>query len=253
MRLRKAHRLGLFIFGIFLALISFGLSVLIFPPPWLFVKLSPFICPDATYFVATPEPLLALTLDDGPDVSTHLRTNTTNQILELLQTYDAHATFFVLGSRLQLITGQVLVTRMVKQGHELGNHMMVDERSIELDPVAFEQTFLQADRALTAFAPIQWFRPGGGWCRSSDVQTVERYGYRVALGSLWPYDTHIGSAQFAARYILANARPGAIIVLHEGSQGSMRGKRTIETLKQVLPELHDRGYQIVTLSELIKS
>jgi peptidoglycan/xylan/chitin deacetylase (PgdA/CDA1 family) len=47
--------------------------------------------------------------------------------------------------------------------------------------------------------------------------------------------------------VLANARPGAVIVLHEGGG---RSQRTIETLRRVLPELRARGYQVVTLSEL---
>jgi len=64
---------------------------------------------------------------------------------------------------------------------------------------------------------------------------------------VYPYDPHVPSVRFAAAYILANARPGAVIVLHEGGA---RGARAVETLRRVLPALRARGYRVVTLSEL---
>jgi len=79
------------------------------------------------------------------------------------------------------------------------------------------------------------------------LATIERAGFRCALGSIYPYDPHLPSARVAAAYILANVRPGAVIVLHEGGA---RGRRTVEALRRVLPALRARGYCIVTLSEL---
>jgi peptidoglycan/xylan/chitin deacetylase (PgdA/CDA1 family) len=47
--------------------------------------------------------------------------------------------------------------------------------------------------------------------------------------------------------VLANVRPGAVLVLHDGRS---RGRRTVEVLRRVLPLLAARGYRVVTLSEL---
>jgi peptidoglycan/xylan/chitin deacetylase (PgdA/CDA1 family) len=80
------------------------------------------------------------------------------------------------------------------------------------------------------------------------VATMGRQGYRCALGSVYPYDATIGSARFSSWHILRNVRPGAIIVLHDGG---LRGRRTAQVLRQVLPELRRRGYRVVTLSELV--
>ena len=55
------------------------------------------------------------------------------------------------------------------------------------------------------------------------------------------------SAWFAERYILANVRPGAIIVLHDVGA---RGRRTAAALDNILPELAVRGLEVTTLSEL---
>jgi peptidoglycan/xylan/chitin deacetylase (PgdA/CDA1 family) len=80
------------------------------------------------------------------------------------------------------------------------------------------------------------------------VAIAKTHGYRMALGSVFPYDTHIPSACFARHHIEINVRPGAIIVLHDGRD---RGQRTAEVLQRLLPSLRARGYQVVTLSELV--
>lgn len=79
---------------------------------------------------------------------------------------------------------------------------------------------------------------------------MERFHYRLALGSIYPFDSHIPSSWFASRYIVWRAHPGAIIVLHDYGN---RGERTVDTLSYALPILKERGYRIVTLSELIQT
>ena len=50
-----------------------------------------------------------------------------------------------------------------------------------------------------------------------------------------------------AQYVLWKVRPGAVIVLHDDLR---RGQRTIRALEIILPKLAERGYRVVTLSEL---
>jgi hypothetical protein len=80
------------------------------------------------------------------------------------------------------------------------------------------------------------------------IATITRHGYRCALGSVYPYDAVIPSAAFSSWHILRNVGPGAIVVLHDGAA---RGRRTIEVLRIVLPELTRRGVRVVTVSELV--
>ena len=64
---------------------------------------------------------------------------------------------------------------------------------------------------------------------------------RTCYGTLaWPW--------LSSRYILAHVRPGAVVILHD--RGA-RAKRTAEVLGRVLPELRARGYEIVTLTQLV--
>jgi peptidoglycan/xylan/chitin deacetylase (PgdA/CDA1 family) len=71
--------------------------------------------------------------------------------------------------------------------------------------------------------------------------------YRCVLGSVYPLDTVIPSSLFATAFISLNVRPGSIVILHDREN---RGRRTVTTLKRILPKLQRRGYKIVTLTEL---
>jgi peptidoglycan/xylan/chitin deacetylase (PgdA/CDA1 family) len=191
------------------------------------------------FVIPTAERLVALTLDDGPD-AVHARA-----ILGVLREHDARATFFLISSR--VAGNEALVAELVAEGHELGNHLTRDEASVRMTPAAFAAAVREADTVLARFAPVRWLRPASGWYDDAMLDTIEREGHRCALGSIYPYDAHHPWARLSAAYVLANARPGAVIVLHEGGD---RGGRTIEVLRRVLPELRARGYRIVTLSEL---
>lgn len=189
--------------------------------------------------VQTDEPVIALTIDDGPDPGT------TPQILDLLARYDAHATFFVLANRVE--QNEALVVRIVSEGHELGNHLIEDRPSIFHPADEFRARFNRADSSLSRFGEIRWFRPGSGLYSREMLSIVEGANYRTVLGSIFPFDSHIPSPWFASRYILWRAQPGSVIVLHDVGP---RGRRTYKTLSVVLPELIRRGYAITTLSEM---
>lgn len=218
----------------------FLVGILFFQPRSLLALISQ-IAPGVVYFAETNQPSIALTIDDGPDAKT------TPRILEILARYDAKATFFLISDR--IASNEALVREIVEQGHELGNHLTQDEMSIQLKE-RFEPDLLEAHNILSKFAQIRWFRPGGGWYDQKMVKIANHHGYRVALGSIFPFDTHIPFSEYAVQQILINARPGAIVVLHDTGDW---GKRTALTLEKTLPKLARRGYRIVTLSQLFDS
>jgi peptidoglycan/xylan/chitin deacetylase (PgdA/CDA1 family) len=210
-------------------------------PEWLIDPLAK-RHPGCLYRVPTQARLVALTIDDGPDpISTPL-------ILAELRRQEARATFFLISDR---VRGQEQLVRTIAlEGHELGNHFTRDRASIRLSPGAFEADLLQAHQELADYGTVKWARPGSGWYSRDMIDIMRRHGYRCALGSVYPFDASIPSAVFAARYILWHARPGAVVVLHEGGG---RGPRTAKVLSEVLPELRRRGYRVVSLSELARS
>lgn len=194
------------------------------------------------YEVQTDAAVLALTIDDGPDPLT------TPRILDLLAEYQVHATFFMLANRIE--GNEDLIARMVSEGHELGNHLIEDRPSIFHPADEFQARFDQAHTSLSRFGEIRWFRPGSGLYSDEMLTAVEAANYQTALGSIYPFDSHIPSPWFASRYILWRAKPGSVIILHDVGA---RGERTYETLTIVLPELVKRGFEIRTLSGLIAS
>ncbi len=236
MRLQKIFKIGAAILA--LTLVVGGVFVL---RPDLIVTAIAKRSPQVVYFVETREPVVALTIDDGPDPST------TPRILDLLGQHDARATFFLISSRIP--GSEDVVVRMVEEKHELANHLTADERSVLLPPAEFERQLLEAHDVLSQFADVRWFRPGSGWYNAKMLTTIHEHGYRCALGSVHPFDPQIASARFSARYILGNVQPGSIIILHDYGA---RGERTFTALATILPELDRRGFRVVTLSELLE-
>ena len=221
------------------AVIAILFAALWTAPRWLVPRLAA-RSPRCLYVADTSERIVALTLDDGPD-ATHTPT-----ILDVLREHEAHATFFLISSRIRGLEG--LVARVVREGHELGNHLVHDVPSIRLPADAFAADVRAAGAVLGRFGTVRWLRPASAWYDAAMLDTIEREGYRCALGSVYPYDVYHASARLSAAYVLANACPGSVIVLHDGRN---RGRRTVAVLRRVLPALRARGYRVVTLSELV--
>jgi peptidoglycan/xylan/chitin deacetylase (PgdA/CDA1 family) len=200
--------------------------------------------PEAIFHVKTNKKLVALTIDDSPDSVTTLK------ILEILSKYDSKATFFLITN---YISGnEKIVTRIANEGHEIGNHMTSDEPSYQLSNTEFSKKFNKADSILSEYSEIRWFRPGSGIYTNSMINTLNNHEkeYLFVLGSVYPLDPVIPSSSFASFFITQNIRPGSIIILHDRGD---RGKRTVKTLKNILPKLNSKGYKLVTLSELYES
>jgi len=228
------------ILGVGFVALTFPLVSALFAQPRWLVGLLGRGSADVVFFVDGPKPAVALTIDDGPDGGA------TPRILDVLARHEARATFFLISSRVP--GNEALVSRMVAEGHELGNHLTRDEPSVWLSAREFEAALVEADSVLSRFGQMRWFRPGSGWYSDTMLAIARARGYRSALGSVYPYDALIPWPRFAAYQILNNVRAGDVIVLHDGGA---RGPRTAAVLEEILPALERRGLAVVTLSELV--
>lgn len=196
--------------------------------------------------VPTDEKVIALTFDDGPDPTD------TPAILELLRQYDAKATFFVVGERVDKYPA--IVRQEALEGHEIANHTYhhkyMNRRkhssaSLEEEMLKTEQSIVRA----TGQKP-RLFRPPGGYYNEQLVSASKKSGYKVVLWS-WHQDTEDWSTPGVGKIVgkvLKNARNGDIVLFHDYVEGKTE---TIAALKQILPELKERGYRFVTVSELL--
>lgn len=262
-------------------LLLLGVGYLLAQPRWL-LRLAARVKPGALYALTIPKapPMVALTIDDGPSAATA-------DILAVLARYEAKATFFNISDHLpgyeevvmaaiaaqhelgnhltadessirlspQAFEASLLAAEKVWQPYWLSApsfNLSSDWQNLSSDQQNLAQNLVQsvtadADVKSPAKAPIRWLRPGMGWYSASMIATATRYGYRLALGSVFPYDTHVPFSRFASAFILSRVKSGDIIVLHDGDG---RGQRTRLTLETILPVLKARGYRITTLSEL---
>ena len=202
----------------------------------LFAKVSPSV----RFFVPTTLPAIALTIDDGPD------SLGTSHILEALREHQAQATFFLIGEH--VAGNEALLSRIQTEGHEVANHTFHERMSLLLPSAELSRELSATHKLLSRFGEVRWFRPGSGLYSSSMIETATRHDYKIVLGDVFPLDGRLGNSHFHKWYILRHARPGSIIILHDAKG---RGVRTAQTLRRVLPVLRERGFHVVTVSQLV--
>ncbi|MEK3731076.1 MULTISPECIES: polysaccharide deacetylase family protein [Paenibacillus] len=194
--------------------------------------------------VPTQKQVIALTFDDGPDPKN------TGLILDLLKQYEAKATFFVVGSRVE--KHPELVARAIGEGHEIGNHSFTHPSFHHIAAAKLKNELSRTQDAIynaSGFTSVL-FRPPGGSYNEGIVHTSQDIGMLTVLWS-WHQDTldwRKPGAQAIVRKVLNNARNGDIVLMHDYVPNS---SQTVEALKTILPELKQRGFSFVTVTELL--
>jgi peptidoglycan/xylan/chitin deacetylase (PgdA/CDA1 family) len=189
--------------------------------------------------VASRERHVALTIDDGPHPAT------TPELLRILRSHRARATFFLIGERAQCHPD--LVWRIAADGHELANHLMHDEPSIRLAAQEFRRQLARVHELLAPFGDVVFFRPGSGWFTTRMLRDAAAQGYGCALGTPLLLVTQYRDPTHTGRVLARRAHPGAVIVLHEGDESRVGVSAAADAL---LVELARRDLRVITLSEL---
>lgn len=222
-----------------------GLAALIVLQPALVIRfvIAP-LNPGVLFRVPTRQRWLALTIDDGPSGPG------SDTLLDLLRELEVPATFFLIGSHLR--RNPQFARRALAAGHQLGNHLWVDSRTALLPRGQFLRQCDGTERRIRHCAAPQkpnlhWLRPGGGWFHPPLLAWAATRDYSLVLGSIFPWDTVQPPAWFQRWFILANAHPGGILVLHDTP---ILNRQTLATLRDVVPELKRQGYRFVDLETL---
>jgi peptidoglycan/xylan/chitin deacetylase (PgdA/CDA1 family) len=217
---------------------------LIYKPPALLICYFQRRWPDILWRVSTSSKIIALTIDDGPS-------DYTDQIMQILKTNGATATFFIIGS--QVAGHEEMLQDLVRNRNELANHAMHDEPSRSLSDTTLvgqiqsvEKMLHEVYAAVDAESPPKYFRPGSGFFSGRMRKMLGRLGYRLVLGSIYPHDPQIPFWRINASHILSMLRPGGIIICHDSRSW------TVPMLQKVLPEIRRKGYRIVTVTELMR-
>lgn len=197
------------------------------------------------YRVPTTKKVMALTFDDGPHPVF------TPRLLDILDKYHVKATFFMIGKSME--TYPEIVSDVVRRGHVIGNHTYSHPRNIDLDTQAQVIRELdQADQVIERLtgSRAHLFRPPRGMLDGSVFTVSDEEGYSTILWSVCADHHSALTPPLMARRVIKHARPGGIILAHDGSVGTRW--KDIAATPLIIEALQKRGYRFVTIPELLK-
>ena len=201
---------------------------------------------------------LALTFDDGPNPEI------TPKLLELLDRYNAPATFFMIGRYIRQFPE--LVREISARGHVVGNHTESHPNLFWKRPAEIRVELRLTHSAIrnAAGTAPKWFRPPFGFRNPWLAAEARELEMRVVMWSLLPGDWKAPSAEWLIEHMQPIATrsgramqratgSGEILCLHDGShheQGADR-TRTLAALEHWLPRWRDLGLEFVTIENAV--
>lgn len=181
------------------------------------------------------KPVIALTFDDGP------RNDSTDKILDALDTVEGRATFFVNGKRAEKYPE--LIKAIVEQGSQVGNHTY---SHIQITKLGIDEIKREINLTSNAVYSAAGVYPMIGRPPYGSVNDNVRNATSIPWFN-WSIDTEDWkhkNPDYVYNYVVNNARDGAVILLHD------LHPTTAEAMQLAIPKLSEMGYQLVTIDEL---
>ncbi|AKM10837.1 polysaccharide deacetylase family protein [Croceicoccus naphthovorans] len=198
---------------------------------------------DATCSVATTRNVVALTFDDGPS-------RNVSAVLPVLARHDAKATFFMSGQKLE--KNMDAAKLILSSGHELGNQAWSNQ-VMEDRPQNFHATEIAQTDALLREAGVpkpDLFRPPFGIRSVGLLWELHQADYRLIMWDVSDNGRREAPPQAYANAILAQVRPGSIVMLHALGTDDTQARAA---LPLILAGLQEKGLKSVTVSELLEA
>ncbi len=182
-----------------------------------------------------------LTIDDGPDPCF------TPQTLRLLERFNARATFFLVGQRVE--RNPELVRRIIAQGHTVGNHSAT-HRFRSFWAAGPKTAAEEIDGGAAAIAKAvgvipNWFRAPVGLANCFVRAALSERNMALIAWSARGLDGVPTTREKTLARIFSTIRPGAIVLLHEGSSVGRQFRDNQPILEAVLRRLTDEGYSCI--------
>lgn len=207
----------------------------------------------ATMAIDPAKKMVAFTFDDGP------RTGITSQVLDICEEYGVRATFFIKGDNIAGHEEELM--RMLSLGCEIGNHTWMHTNVEELSASEMREEIGKVNDAIRdRFGyTIHLFRPPyikygkkGDDTRNALVALMEEWNMAIVNHTRSTHDTYdtYNADRIYDRGVLetdelGKGLSGSIILCHDKQQ------KTVDAFRRIVPELLSRGYQFVTVSELL--
>lgn len=182
-------------------------------------------------------PIIALTFDDGPS-------EYTQQMLDLLAENDCKATFFMIAQYVEMMPEMPQI--VIDSGCEVGTHTLFHRPLNELSEGKIYTDLLKCIEQIEKLTGehIRWLRPPWGKVSMDTYAACRRLNLLIVKWSLDSSDWESRNTEKIVQKILDNVSDGDVILCHDTYP------ETLEAMRIVLPELKERGYELVTVSEL---
>lgn len=192
--------------------------------------------------VPTEDNKIAFTYDDGPDP------NYTESILELLEKYNAKATFFMIGEQIEKYKD--IVKEVAYRGHEIGNHTFHHHDLTSLGKEAIESELAKTDqciREIVKQTPVSFRPPFMAWNETAD-QVARQFSYSIiGARNFSAKDWENPGIEWIVNETKRQIQPGSIFIFHDGYGDRTQ---TVEATKRLLEE-YAGEYQFVTVRHLL--
>lgn len=212
-------------------------------PPTIEQKLTQLLIKYNSFHLGNPtKKEIYLTFDNGYE------NGYTPKILDVLKLKKVPAAFFVTGHYLN--SAPHLVTRMVKEGHIIGNHSWSHPNFTQISDThlkgELEKVRLKT-KELTGQTQMHFLRPPQGVFNERTLSVSRQLGYRNVFWSVAFVDWNVNNQKgwkYAYEHIIKQIHPGAVILLHSVSRDNA------EALEHVIDELIKQGYRFKSLDSL---
>ncbi len=183
-------------------------------------------------------PMIALTFDDGP-------AKATSSIIDLLVQNGGKGTFFIVGERIENNTE--VIQKMIDNGMQIGCHTENHENLKKLDDSGRRSQITQMTDTIKELFDydITILRPPGGNTNDEVNALCRDLGLAVINWSIDTLDWKTKDPDATYDAILDNVKDGDIILCHD------LYTQTGEAMERVIPALAERGFKMVTVSELL--
>lgn len=190
------------------------------------------------YYEKKNRKVVALTFDDGPNPAT------TNQALDTLSKYGIKATFFVLGKNVS--GNEEILKRMKADGHVIGNHSWSHPILSQLSLDEAKKQITDTEDVLTKVlgSSSKLMRPPYG-AITDDIRNSLDLSF-----IMWDVDSLDWKSKNEAAIlteIQREVKNGSIILMHDIHA------ETVNTLPKVIDYLKGKGYDFVTVPDLLDS
>ena len=205
---------------------------------------------DTVFYFENLHDCVAITIDDG---LCRGEESLLPEVLDLLRSHEAHATFFVCTD----YTPSEAAARVVQEGHELGNHLGFDPphgHFTKLSREDFEREVRSANDFLTSVdgkaGDERWFRAPQCLMTRQMLSVVKEQGMRNALGDVYCDDWLFADSDSShvAPLMLRQTQGGSIAMFHMPERGFREG--CLSALEAFLDGLKERKLRCLTLSEM---